>query len=212
MDALLLFRADMGTFHRLYAFLSQIFDYKNTDIEKRSIFFKLLHRLLDFGREADGVDLSSLGLTHYTVKNLGSKNLGLAGPGEKIAPTSAAGTGQVRDKEKEALDAILAKVNDLFVGDLTAGDKLVYVNDVIKGKLLEYEVLIQQAVNNTKEQFANSPDLDTLIMDAVMDALAAFSSMSKQVLESAKIKMELKEILLGPAGLYEALKRKGEGS
>ncbi len=42
MDALLLFRADMGTFHRLYAFLSQIFDYGNTDIEKRSIFLRLI--------------------------------------------------------------------------------------------------------------------------------------------------------------------------
>ena len=41
-------------------------------------------------------------------------------------------------------------VNDLFVGELTTGDKLVYVNDVIKGKLLECEVLIEQAVNNTQ--------------------------------------------------------------
>jgi len=99
------------------------------------------------------------------------------------------------------------------VGDLTPGDKLVYVNDVIKGKLLEYQVLAEQAVNNTKEQFANSPDLDRHIMDAVIDALTAFSSMSKQALESAKIRMELKDILLGPAGLYEELRaRASSGS
>lgn len=29
----------MGAFIRLYAFLSQIFDYGNTDIEKRFLFF-----------------------------------------------------------------------------------------------------------------------------------------------------------------------------
>jgi type I restriction enzyme R subunit len=45
------------------------------------------------------------------------------------------------------------------VGELAEGDKLVYVNNVIKGKLLESEVLVQQATNNTKEQLANSPDL-----------------------------------------------------
>ena len=51
MDALLLFKKDMQTFVRLYGFLSQIFDYGNTDIEKRAIFYKLLGRLLTFDRE-----------------------------------------------------------------------------------------------------------------------------------------------------------------
>ncbi len=194
-----------------YAFLSQIFDYGNTDIEKRAIFFKLLHRLLDFGRDTTGVDLSSLAMTHYTIKDLGTKKLTLndGKAGEKIAPTTDPGSGKVHDPEKEALDAIIAMVNDLFVGDLSPGDKLVYVNNAIKGKLLECEVLIQQAVNNTKEQFASSPDLDARILDAVMDALSAFSSMSKQALESAKIRADIKAILLGPVGLYEALRGKG---
>src|SRR5690606_10547255 len=35
LDALVLFKGDMGAFNRLYAFLSQMFDYGNTDIEKR---------------------------------------------------------------------------------------------------------------------------------------------------------------------------------
>mgnify|MGYP000591375928 CR=1 FL=1 len=33
-----------------------------------------------------------------------------------------------------ALSELIARVNDLFEGDLTPGDKLVYVNDVIRGK------------------------------------------------------------------------------
>lgn len=37
MDALILFRSDMGAYVRAYTFLSQIFDYGNTDFEKRSI-------------------------------------------------------------------------------------------------------------------------------------------------------------------------------
>ena len=35
MNALLLFRTDMATYQRVYTFLSQIFDYGNTDFEKR---------------------------------------------------------------------------------------------------------------------------------------------------------------------------------
>ena len=33
----------------------------------------------------------------------------------------------------------------MFEGGLSPGDKLVYVNNAIKGKLLESEVLIEQA-------------------------------------------------------------------
>lgn len=32
------------------------------------------------------------------------------------------------------------------------------MNSVLKGKLLESEILVQQAMSNTKGQFANSPD------------------------------------------------------
>jgi type I restriction enzyme R subunit len=172
MDSLILFKSDIAAYVRMYGFLSQIFDYGNTDVEKRSIFFRLLHPLLTFGREREGVDLSALKLTAYTIKNIGDPNLNL-GTGDtiKIDPTSEIGSGAVQDKTKIALAELIAKVNDLFEGDLTPGDKLVYVNDVIKGKLMESEKLTEQAANNTKEQFANSPDLANEIMNAVMDAL-----------------------------------------
>ncbi|MBB5399095.1 hypothetical protein OKW50_001848 [Paraburkholderia youngii] len=35
------------------------------------------------------------------------------------------------------------------------------MNGVLKGKLLENELLVQQAMSNSKEQFASSPTLRT---------------------------------------------------
>ena len=128
--------------------------------------------------------------------------------GDPLQPTSGAGKGGVQDKHKEVLEAILRMLNKVQMKDVSENDKLVYVNDVIMGKLLDCEILVQQAINNTKEQFANSPDLDGLILEAIMGALESFTSMSKQALESAKIRLDIKEILLGPAGLYERLKTK----
>ena len=93
-----------------------------------------------------------------------------------------------------------------FEGDLTEQDKLVYVNNVIKGKLLESETLKQQATNNTKEQFANSRDLKTEILNAVMSALEAHTAMSTQALNSETVREGLKDVLLGPARLYETLR------
>jgi type I restriction enzyme R subunit len=111
----------------------------------------------------------------------------------------------VQEKEKARLAEIIEKVNELFEGDLTDDDQLVYVNNVIKGKLLESKELILQASNNTKAQFSNSPTLS----NAIMDALAAHSTMSKQALGSEKVREGLKDVLLGPAQLYEALREKG---
>ena len=105
----------------------------------------------------------------------------------KLEPISEAGSGSVQEREKALLQEIIQKVNDLFEGELTDQDKLVYVNNVIKGKLLESETLRQQAANNTKEQFANSPDLKTELLNAIMDALAAHTTMSKQALNSPTI-------------------------
>jgi type I restriction enzyme R subunit len=207
MDALVLFKRDIQSFVRIYGFLSQIFDYGNTDIEKRSIFFRLLAPLLDFGREKDGVDLSALKLTAYTIKSLGTQNLVLSdGEAMPITTIIDGGTGEVQDTQKVALRDLIAKVNELFMGELTPGDKLVYVNDVIKGKLMESEKLAEQAANNTKEQFAASPDLANELLAAVMDALNAHTEMSKQALDSASLREKMKSVLLGPGMLWEGLR------
>ena len=58
MSTLVLFKGDMASFVRIYTFLSQIFDYGNTDLEKRAIFYRRLIPLLEFGREREGIDLS----------------------------------------------------------------------------------------------------------------------------------------------------------
>jgi type I restriction enzyme R subunit len=212
MNALILFKHDMVAFQHMYAFLSQIFDYGNTAIEKRYIFFKRLLPLLEFGREREGIDLSKVTLTHHNLKDQGKRVLALGG-GEypKLTPITDAGGGSVQEKEKAYLAEIIAKVNDLFEGELTENDRLVYVNNVIKGKLLESKILVRQATNNTKEQFANSPDLSSEIMNAIMDALAAHSTMSKQALDSEKVRNGLRDILLGPAQLYEALRELADG-
>jgi type I restriction enzyme R subunit len=207
LNALILFKSDMAAFLRLYTFLSQVFDYGTTAVEKRAIFFKRLLPLLEFDRERQGIDLSKLVMTHHTLKRSGVAPMPLAGDGAaKIDPLTEAGSGSVQAKEKALLAEIIEKVNDLFDGELTENDKLVYVNNVIKGKLLESPTLQQQAANNTKEQFANSPDLANELTSAIMGALDAHTAMSTQALNSADVQQALKDILLNHAGLYEGLR------
>jgi type I restriction enzyme R subunit len=168
--------------------------------------------LLEFGREREGIDLSKLVLTHHHLKNVGAQPMALgAGETPKLAPVTEAGSGSVQEKEKARLAEIIERVNDLFQGELTDQDKLVYVNDVIKGKLLESKTLMQQAANNTKEQFANSPDLKTEILNAIMSALDAHGLMSTQALNSPAVQSGMKDILLNHAALWETLRLRAAG-
>lgn len=211
INALLLFQSDMATFHRLYTYLSQIFDYGNTDLEKRAMFYKQILRCLEFGREREGVDLSKVVLTHHNLRRTGGKKLSLnEGDAIQLDPLKEAGGGEIQEKQKALLAEIIKKVNDLFEGELTDDDKLIYVNNVIKGKLLESAMLQQQAANNSKEQFSNSPDLAIEMMNAIISAFEAHEKMSAQALGSEKVRQGLKDILLGPAGLYEALREQAE--
>ena len=72
LEALLLFKNDIGAFQRLYSFLSQIFDYGNTAIEKRSCFTGGSCRCSSSAASATGIDLSKVKLTHHGLKTHGS--------------------------------------------------------------------------------------------------------------------------------------------
>ena len=150
-NALILFNGDMGTFLRLYTFLSQIFDYGNTAIEKRAIFYKRLLPLLEFGREREGIDLSKVVLAHYNLKSSGQRAMPLgAGETPKSEPITEAGSGRVQEKERAWLAEIIEKLNDLFGEGTTDHDQLNYGHS-LRGKVLESPKLRQQAANSTKE-------------------------------------------------------------
>ena len=77
-----------------------------------------------------------------------------------------------------------------------------------RGSCWSRDELATQAANNTKAQFANSPTLSKELTNAIIDALAAHTTMSKQALDSERVREGLKDVLLGPAQLYEALREK----
>lgn len=212
MDALLLFRGDAGTYLRVYTFLSQVFDYQNTEFEKRAIFFKHLIKLLKFGREREGVDLSQVVLTHHTIKNLGKQPMDLGGEEyPKLNPITAAGSGEVREKEKAFLNEIIEKLNDLFTSEISDRDQLVFAREHVLGAMLESEVLVKQAASNSKEQFANSPDFPKEFVNAVINSMDAQQELSTQALNSSQVQAGLMQLLMGPLKLYESLRERAAG-
>ena len=207
LDALVLFKGDMGAYLRLYTFLSQVFDYNNTAIEKRAMFYKRLLPLLEFGREREGIDLSKLVLIRHHLTDKGQRSLPLGtGDTPKLAPITEAGSGMVQEQQKVYMAELIEKLNELFGSDTTEQDQLSYVNGTLFGKLVESSILQQQAGSNSKEQFSNSPDLTPKLLNAVIESYDAHTSMSTQTLNSPIVLRGVLDILLNQSGLYEALR------
>lgn len=140
-DALDLFRKDLGSFIRAYDFLSQIIDYQDTDLEKRSIFYKLLARVISSeNQDRTTVDLSEVVMTHYKLKKQEKADLKLSGDESiPLDPLTAAGTGSAHEVKKAKWAEIIDQMNTFFEGSgLTDADQLSVAESVLN-KALENE-------------------------------------------------------------------------
>jgi type I restriction enzyme, R subunit len=203
-DELDLFRTDLMTFVRAYEFLSQIINYGDLDLEKRTIFFRHLAPLLEIDRLHEAIDLSGVKLTHYKLKHQGAQQLRLResdGDYRLDAPTEI-GSGAVHDPVKARLTEIIQKLNDLFEGELSDADVLSFATH-IRDKMIENPTLRQQAASNTKEQFALG-DFRKAMMNAVVAGMSNYQSMGKQVLSNERVREGFATVLLDI--VYEALR------
>ena len=168
LDALDIFVKDFGSFVRVYDFMSQIIDYGNPGLEKRSIFYRLLAKRLHDDTTRDDIDLSSLSLVAVRQVDKGTADLGL---GERVGlkGMTEAGTAEKRDPKMVALQDVIDRLNDLFgAEDFTASQPESFVRGLLD-RMLEDEALVQQARVNSVKQFAESPDFDEAVVDAVAD-------------------------------------------
>jgi type I restriction enzyme, R subunit len=107
---------------------------------------------------------------------------------------------------------LIAKLNEVFGTETSEQDQLRYVNGTILGKVLESVTLQQQAANNSKEQFANSPDLKTELQNTVISSMDAHTIMSSQALNSPIVLRGILDVLLNHSGLYESLRARAQPS
>lgn len=182
-----LFRKDLGSFLRLYEFLSQIIPYNDPDLEKLFVFGKnLMPRLAEDGRKEMLTLDSDVKLTHYRLQKLGEQQLDLEkAEVVKLTGIGDAGTGSAPEDVRVALHEIVSKMNDLFAGNITEADFLGAVT-TWQGRLMTSEKLAAQAQNNTEEQFAMG-DFKDEFMDVVIEAQDAQNHIADQLLKDERI-------------------------
>lgn len=181
-----MFRKDVGSFVRLYDFMSQIVNYGDPELEKKQIFLRWLSRVIQPGTYNVPIDLSDVVLVNVKQIDRGKTDIGLGVP-VGLRGMTAAGSGEKRDPKMVAFQQVLDRLNELFGSeDFTDGQKASFL-EALLGTLLADPALVQQASakGNSAKQFGESPDFDEAVTEAVADNQGAHQKMSDYFFGSA---------------------------
>lgn len=172
-----MFRKDVGSFVRLYDFMSQIIDYGDPALEKKQIYLRHLDRVIQPDNYTAPIDLSDVVLKKVKQVDRGRVDIGL-GVRVGLSGMTAAGSGEKRDPKMVAFQQVLDRLNDLFGSeDFTESQKVSFLQALLRS-LLDDGALVQQAKVNSVKQFIESPDFDEAVTGAVSDNQGAHEKMS----------------------------------
>lgn len=195
LDRLYDFRKTVESFVKTYGFLSQLYNYADTDLEKHYLFLKFLAKeIRDTGRMSK-IDISEVELVAYAIRKEREAEIQLS-EGKPLDPISDIGGGLPRDPELAMLKEAIAKLNALFeidgVNESDARNILVWVAD----KAMENNTVVNQAQENSKDRFLESKQLKDVVLEALVNARSNADLMSSQLL-SDRQKIEVLTNLVG---------------
>lgn len=185
-----LFRKDVGSFVRLYDFLSQIIDYQDTDLEKLALYLRLLRPRLTGRKTPEDLDFTNIELTHIKQTRKSEGMIPLTTEGDELKPMGVGG-GYSRDPNLVAWEEILGNINSLFEDENFDPDSVQsWVQGVVT--ILVHNDAIKDQVNaNTKEQFRESQTMETAVRNAVLDHQDSQNMILEKFFESTQRRNEI---------------------
>jgi type I restriction enzyme R subunit len=157
-----IFEKDAALFVRAYNFLSQIYDYGDTELEKRSLFFAGLTRLLKDDQDDNEIDLVDVQMTHYNKKVGFEGKIDLkSGTAIDLGPAISTGTAKAWQTKYGPLAEVIKIMNEILGTGIDDEHQLVFLVTTAQ-KLTEVDSLRDQARNNSREQFKNAGDVEAI--------------------------------------------------
>lgn len=158
-----LWRGNVSAFRNLYAFLSQIIPYQDSDLEALYVFLRHLSAKLPYRQNEPQFELDNdVRLEYYRLQKIseGSIDLKQGDSHPQFGPTEV-GTGQVREAPVK-LSQVIEILNDRFGTDFNQADQLFF------------DQLIEVATTSEALQQAarvNSADKFTLVFKRLLESL-----------------------------------------
>jgi type I restriction enzyme, R subunit len=148
-----LWRGKLYAFRNLYAFLSQIIPYQDTDLERLYTFFRYLAPKLPRRRSGPQYTFDDqVRLEYYRLQKISEGSIDLAkGYGKPLDGPNEVGSGLVHE-EPVALSRLIDLINDRFGTEFTEADQLFF--DQILEVAVADERLQQAAKVNPQDKFS----------------------------------------------------------
>ena len=160
------FRGQLKAYRNLYAFLSQIIPYQDSELEKFYTFVRNL--LLKLPPPGDGKSFSlddEVALRYFRLQQMTEGSIDLsAGEAYPLKGPTDVGTAVVKDQEVE-LSSLVKKLNERFGTNFTEADQLFF--DQVRASAEEDEKIIEAAKANNLSNFSSYLEriLDELFID-----------------------------------------------
>jgi type I restriction enzyme, R subunit len=195
IDRLEDFRKTLLSFTKTYDFLSQIYNYEDTSLEKKAIFYRLLSREIRDNSPRETIDLDGVELAKLGFRKSDTVKLDLGSDEGALKPLTAAGTGVAHDPVLTTIKEAIEQMNHLFDDEgLTNGDFEGFIT-YVAAKAGEESKIQDQAKANTLERFLESPDLRPILLAALFAATGNFQTMGKELAEDDQKLAKLIEIV-----------------
>jgi len=145
-------RGALGDYVRLYAFLSQLITFVDTDLEKLYVFGRLLLRKLPVPRERLPVEIQqAIDLDSYRIRQTASGGIGLERGAGELLPAGAEPPRGPPTEELEPLSQIIEELNQRFGAGLSEKDKVSIAQ--LEARLVGNATLEASARVNTPDNF-----------------------------------------------------------
>tara|TARA_R110000868_G_scaffold43803_8_gene146996 strand:- start:11503 stop:14736 length:3234 start_codon:yes stop_codon:yes gene_type:complete len=195
------FKSGLSRFGRLYAYIAQLVDLGDPDLETFAAFSKLLANRLD-GVPAVEIDLHGIALTGYDITDREPTNEGEDEEPPTLDPVKGGGGGSLPGALPVYMQELIERLNSLFGEATPIEDQVAFVNQVA-AITRENPVVMAQIEKNTKDQ-AMKGNLPGAVQAAVVRAMSSHSALASLLLSRDRQAMPILEGVI-----YEILKRGG---
>jgi len=172
------FRSQLTDYVRLYAFLSQVISFIDTDLEKLYVFGRLLLRRLPASRERLPIEIQqNIDIESYRIQQTSSGKISLPRGVQEIEPIGPQESYNLAVEELEALSQIIQELNQHFGTTFSEEDKVC---------IRELEARLASNTALEKSVLVNAPEnarltFDHVVNDLLQDMIEGHFKFYKQV-------------------------------
>jgi type I restriction enzyme R subunit len=178
IKSLMAFKSGLARFCRTYAYIAQLIDLGDPELENYAAFAKLLQKRLN-GESPENIDLKGLVLTGFDIKN--KEDLDPEDDKPTLKPVGPGGKTRGGD-DPDYLREIIERLNRLFGDTTPLRDQATFVNHITT-IARESDVVMAQVENNNREQ-ALKGNLPGAVQQGVVRALTSHQKLATLVLKS----------------------------